>query len=564
MAYEGIEHIRYDDLVSIRNYNTSFNRLNSKDIPDLRSLKYITSTDHLNCPICQQPFIDPLTTICGHTFCRDCILEYLKSLSNARGSISGNNTSTSSGNNGNNTGITSTGYCPLDRTPIDAANINDLFPTPLIVTNLIDDLKVLCFNSERGCEWRGSRWEVEHHVMEDCGYTGVKCGGKRIVYSIAEDDVEEENGNEEMKEDYEAEKEKEKEKDEDYDDEEEKEEEENEEENQGLEELESTEPLTTTKEPEDSNISIMADKTQSRKIIEKEEVCLLVVERRFLSGIEHQECIHRIFQCEFCDTELTKLTRQMHLEQECLHNYKTCELCGNDSIAEKNMAKHQENCIKMGKIKCPAHEIGCKWIGSNETALEIHLQNGNCQLNQFLPYHNKTMERLSSLELENQFLQRQLHKILDSIIQGKVSNLGYNDNLEEINKFQDSVENQDKLMYLNFEVDRLKFEINEKLIPFMNKYGLSMRYDQDNSNTTLMKNLINDNFMMREDMNVQRMMINSLRKQLQFMLFARNQKMGLAGNMMNMHNLGSDDMMPGDFYDAVSRSSSEERLNLKL
>lgn len=88
------------------------------------------------------------------------------------------------------------------------------------------------------------------------------------------------------------------------------------------------------------------------------------------------------------------------------------------------MAKHQENCLKMGKVKCPAHEIGCKWVGSNETSLEIHLQNGNCQLNQFLPFYTTMNERMTSLELENLFLQRQLHKILDSIIQGKVTNLG--------------------------------------------------------------------------------------------------------------------------------------------
>ena len=69
-------------------------------------------------------------------------------------------------------------------------------------------------------------------------------------------------------------------------------------------------------------------------------------------------------------------------------------------------------------------------------------------------------------------------------------------------------------MYLNFEIDRLKYEINERIIPFMNKSTVNEREN-------MMNNLINDNFMIREDMNVQRMMINSLRKQLQFLLFSR-------------------------------------------
>lgn len=69
-------------------------------------------------------------------------------------------------------------------------------------------------------------------------------------------------------------------------------------------------------------------------------------------------------------------------------------------------------------------------------------------------------------------------------------------------------------MYLNFEIDRLKYEINERIIPFMNKSTVNEREN-------MMNNLINDNFMIREDMNVQRMMINSLRKQLQFCCFPR-------------------------------------------
>ncbi|KAI5966129.1 hypothetical protein CANMA_003375 [Candida margitis] len=449
MEESDIIDVKYDDSITIKSYPTSFDLVDNDSTPDIRNLKYKTNTDHLNCPICQQPFITPLTTICGHTFCKECILEFVKSLRNGS----------------NNDTTTTTGHCPLDRTPIDAANINDLFPTPLIVTNLVDDLKVYCLNSERGCDWSGSRWEVDHHVMDLCPYTGVKCGGQR----------------------------------------------------------------------------------------HNDQVCELIVERRYFKNAEVNECIHKIFNCEFCDAEITKITEEEHLDHDCLYNYKTCELCGNDSIPQKNMAKHQENCIKMGKIKCPAHEIGCKWVGSNETSLEIHLQNGNCQLNQFLPFYASMNERMTNLESENSFLQRQLNKILDSIIQGKVTNLGYNEGLEEINKFSGG-EEQDKLIYLNFELDRLKFEINEKLIPFMKRSKMN---DQEN----MIKNLVNDNFMMREDMNLQRMMINSLRKQLQFMLFSRNRSVGV-GNAMSSPMHGDD--FGTDLYELESRSSSEERFNLKL
>ncbi|RCK62542.1 TNF receptor-associated factor 4 [Candida viswanathii] len=451
----------YDDTVNITDYPSSFNLLHSDDRPDMRSITYKSQTDHLNCPICQQPFINPLTTICGHTFCKECIYECFRMAKrNSRSVATTTTTSTTSED--------VTGNCPLDRTPLDAANINDLFPTPLIVTNLIDELKVYCLNKERGCGWVGTRWELEHHVTDSCGYTGIRCNGDRC------------------------------------------------------------------------------DGTK----------CQITIERRF-EDKESLECVHRVFECEYCNAKVTKITQGKHLEEECLFNYQVCELCGNDTIPQKNMKKHQENCLKMARYKCPAHEIGCGWSGTNESSLELHLES-NCQLYQFLPTYTRMMDKVNGLTLENEFLQKQINRILDSIIQGKITNLGYSESIEEIDKFQ-SIEDQDKLMYLNFEVDRLKYEINERLIPFMNK-------SQGGEQESVVSNLINDNFMMREDMNMQRMMINSLRKQLQFLLFARNRNGGIGNSngLMMLSWLPSQGDDPEMYEFGVSRNSSEERLNLKL
>lgn len=476
------EVILYDDTIRIENCPTSFNLLESDDRPDLRNIKYKSTTDHLNCPICQQPFMNPLTTICGHTFCKECIYECFKMSKNAR--------------NGNSNENETAGFCPLDRTPLDSANINDLFPTPLIVANLIDDLKVYCLNHERGCEWTGSRWELEHHVLVECPRTGVRCNGKRIDGSICDLIVERRFFNQ-------------------------------------------------LDEDEDEG------EGDQQKVNEDEE----------------NECIHKIFECKFCNQKLSQISYHNHLEKECLFNYKTCELCGNDMIPFKNLVKHQENCIKIGHFKCPANEIGCKWIGSNETSLEIHLENNNCQLYQFLPAFKNLNDKVTSLSLENEFLQKQINKILDSIIQGKITNLGYNDSIEEINKVQ-SMDDQGKLIYLNFELDRLKYEINERLIPFMNKSRV-------NEQESVINNLINDNFMLREDLNVQRIMINSLRKQLQYLLFARNRNgasSGFTNGMIGPHmftnnnnnNTNSMNEENPDMFDFATSSNSDERLNLKL
>ncbi|KAG2733352.1 hypothetical protein G9P44_004342 [Scheffersomyces stipitis] len=465
-------NVKYDDSVEIKSYATSFDLLTSESRPDLRNTKYKSSTDHLNCPICQQPFMEPLTTICGHTFCKECIYECLKMAKSNQQSSGSDSLS---------------GYCPLDRTPIDSANINDLFPTPLLISNLIDDLKVYCLNHERGCEWDGSRWELERHVLIDCGFTGVKCGGVRY---------------------------------------------------------------------ENSDV-----RQESKESVPENAVCQLLIERRFAD--ENHGCSHQVFQCNFCNQELTKMTESDHLENECLFNYQTCELCSNDMIPLKNLSKHQENCSKIGMVKCPAHEIGCKWVGSNETSLEIHQQGNNCQLSHFLPYYHKINDKVDSLTEENRFLQKQINKILDSIVQGKITNLGYNESIEEINKFK-TIEDQDKLLYLNFEIDRLKFEFNEKIMPFINKHTM-------NEQETVINNLTHDNFMMKEDLNLQRVLINSLRKQLQFLLFSRNSARtgafgtgGMVGSMGAAPNVLLMDDVANELLEASSRSSSEERLNLKL
>lgn len=458
---------RYDE-INITDYATSFNLTKHNSKPDLRNIKYKTYTEHLNCPVCQQPFLEPLTTICGHTFCKSCIYECFKAF------------------NGNiNDDLK--GSCPLDRTPLDASNVNDLFPTPLLVTNLIDDLQVYCLNHERGCKWNGCRWELEHHVISDCGYTGVRCNGKRFI----KESIEEYNKNGDNDDNY-----------------------------------------------------------------DNEEVCTLIVERRFLSDNE-TECIHKLFQCEFCNAYLTKISKEIHLSNECLYNYQTCELCLNDMIPLKNLNKHKENCSKIRHFRCPAHEIGCNWIGNNEPALEIHLQKNNCQLNQLLPYINTLNERIDVVSTENNFLQKQINKILSLIIQGKITNLGYNEPIEEINKYNSSIaslEDQDKLIYLNYEIDRLKFEMEEKIIPFINRENSSLT-----DRKSIINGLVNDNFMMKDDLSLQRVLINSLRKQLQFLLFTRNSR-SMNGSTLN----SSMDPENLDLFDMPSRNNSEERLNLKL
>lgn len=472
----------------------AFDLVHPDDRPNKRNLKYKHANDHLCCSICQQPFIQPMTTTCGHTFCKECIYEFLKVQDQGR---RGHRDAGLVGSDEEADGAGATrslvGSCPLDRTRLDSGDINDLFPTPLIISNIVDELEVYCLNLGRGCQWSGCRWELDHHLLSDCGYTGVTCNGLRRTGDEAHLENTTENGN------------------------------------------------------------------------ETPSICKVLVERRFVDAAPHidggvHECVHRIEECTLCQAPVTAITRQSHLDLECSYNYTSCKLCLNDMIPVKQLATHEANCQKVGRVKCLAHEIGCDWVGNSETLLEIHLNN-NCQLSKLLPYMKALNTKVDSLSAENSLLQRQIHKILSLVVQGKVTNLGYHEPMEEISKFTtelSSIDNQDKLMYLNCEINRLKHELEKKILPYINRESTSQ-----NERETLLNSLVNDNFLMKDDLNLQRALVNSLRKQLQFMLFTRNS----AGPVVTratpaMGGYAGED--PSDIFDIPSRSRSEERLGMKL
>ncbi|KAF5370740.1 hypothetical protein D9758_001948 [Tetrapyrgos nigripes] len=98
---------------------------------------------NLLCCICRMPFIDPFTTrSCGHTFCRDCILE---SLDHAL-------------------------QCPIDRSPLTT---DDLQPANPIIRSLVDELAVECTNHP--CSHTCQRQLLEQHLQSSCLYIPVPC-----------------------------------------------------------------------------------------------------------------------------------------------------------------------------------------------------------------------------------------------------------------------------------------------------------------------------------------------------------------------------------------------------
>ncbi|KAI9478632.1 MAG: hypothetical protein EXX96DRAFT_483040 [Benjaminiella poitrasii] len=112
---------------------------------DLRTIHFVNKVnDNLICCICQNPFIDPVISRCGHTFCKYCISQALEASQ----------------------------VCPIDRTPLTK---NEFEPAAKIICNMVNELQVYCPHHEQGCPHIGQRQFILSHVMNDCEYTITPC-----------------------------------------------------------------------------------------------------------------------------------------------------------------------------------------------------------------------------------------------------------------------------------------------------------------------------------------------------------------------------------------------------
>ncbi|MCJ8743554.1 hypothetical protein PDJAM_G00095240 [Pangasius djambal] len=92
--------------------------------------------DELTCHICLQPLISPLDTPCGHTYCQECLTNFL----------------------------VESDFCPVDRVPILLQNCRK---SSVLVHKLLDKLTVLCPFREQ-CSETMPRGELQGHLLSRC------------------------------------------------------------------------------------------------------------------------------------------------------------------------------------------------------------------------------------------------------------------------------------------------------------------------------------------------------------------------------------------------------------
>lgn len=476
------------------NYNP-FNDESIKDLKiqlDLRSLKYLSSTrslDHITCPICKLPFIEPWSTVCGHTFCKECIFESFKSVLGEK--------------------------CPLDRVSLkssslirnqiindefiqfDDININndeqstdsDIYPAPIIISNITDDLIVCCLNKSRGCSWTGERWSVKNHLIENCDYTRIKCKcGELCERELLVDNnllkKSYTNGFEIVKAVY-----SEKVRNDDDDD------------NDGGVDIVDSDSNAYGGDFSDDEILSEHEFKGNNNIDLKSEII--------------ETCPHSEIKCLDCDSLVRIMDLDNHLKKECLKNMIKCTGC-HLSFPVMYFEKHQSTCQKI-YINCPGTKYGCNWKGQRELLESIHLV--DCSFIKISGYLEKLENKINELTDENENLKLQMSTILDSIVHGKVKNLGYSQDIEEISSgltnvsFQSIINND-----VNDSSVRSPNYLNDGKINY-NKVKTLIEELEFNKSVT--GALIEDNSSLREQLNNQRTMILNLQQQMQFIMIER-------------------------------------------
>ncbi|XP_063900363.1 TNF receptor-associated factor 6-like [Zophobas morio] len=96
------------------------------------------------CSICAEPFLDPVDTSCGHTFCKKCITHWLEV----------------------------SRKCPQDNKVLLDLN---LLPTNRIIRNQANKFKVYCFNKSKGCTFQDQRQLIHSHYLNECSFTEFRC-----------------------------------------------------------------------------------------------------------------------------------------------------------------------------------------------------------------------------------------------------------------------------------------------------------------------------------------------------------------------------------------------------
>ena len=116
---------------------------------DICNLEYVGDVDeNLMCPICHSPFVSPISLQCQHIFCNSCLMKAMDHQQDINK------------------------ICPSCRTP---TGLYLIVPVPKVIHRILDETRVKCPLSSKGCTEILPRGTVQTHLDRYCGYEETFC-----------------------------------------------------------------------------------------------------------------------------------------------------------------------------------------------------------------------------------------------------------------------------------------------------------------------------------------------------------------------------------------------------
>ncbi|ODQ64607.1 hypothetical protein NADFUDRAFT_52240 [Nadsonia fulvescens var. elongata DSM 6958] len=469
---------------------------------DYSSLDYIDVPGHLLCPICQYPFVNPYTTKCGHTFCKECLIQALEP----------------------NVDLSVECRCPIDRRPLNRDYVEDIFPAPKIISNMVNDLVAYCPNKSRGCQFQDQRWLLQRHIKDVCDYALISCGGIKEDGSVCSQPTHRKFIMEErrIQRDYLL---------------------------YGYSMLPPTNARlmygssnihtknnikdsassSESVETKDKSNSLKFDQPSKNNLhlnaIKDTKLYQKLASQDDMPLLELQEdiqipCVHQESDCaNGCGIKITKATKEAHNNIGCTKVMLSCEYC-ELQVAKPKLNLHFEQCPEM-TISCSAKAYGCTWIGIRRD-LEAEHQS-KCHFIAMVPFLSKQDKKIELLEKENKSLRYHLDNISQSLANlPSFGNINRNDSVSSDSTTY-SIETTESLGALpvlpvdlsmtNASISHMLME-NDRLRADLDHLTTSLAELEMKQNTLFMQ----ENFRNQEVMHSIKGMINTLRQQIHYIL----------------------------------------------
>ena len=130
----------------------------SLDIDDFVEESKLIIQDY-KCPLCSGIYLNAVVDLCGHVFCKICILNY----------------------------IDNEKKCPISGCYLEEDNISTL----VIVNEILEKQSVMCKHRNSNCNWKGKLGELESHLMTSCPKQIIKCSNDQCPVEIFREEMNE-------------------------------------------------------------------------------------------------------------------------------------------------------------------------------------------------------------------------------------------------------------------------------------------------------------------------------------------------------------------------------------